>query len=208
MRPMSLWYAGYGSNLSPERFGSYLTGGAVQGTPDGWAEQGSRDSSAPRDVWTGTVQLATCFAGSSQRWGGGGVGFVDPHGLTRDTHVRAYLISIGQFEDLHRQENRVDTPVPLDLDALLETGSVESHPDCSYSHALRCGTHADGRPIVVVAGTNRPELAVPDRSYLRVMAFGLGAGFGLTTAQIASYLASWPGAAGTLSDEDVLGLIA
>ena len=61
---MPVWYAAYGSNCDRERFGWYL--------------RECTDTSGPLDDRPYVLPHARRFAGSSSRWEGGGVAFLDP----------------------------------------------------------------------------------------------------------------------------------
>ena len=62
----AVWYAAYGSNLLSERFGYYITGGAMPGRTV--AHAGTRDPTPPsaNRPWRGAHPLA--FGGQSGRW--------------------------------------------------------------------------------------------------------------------------------------------
>lgn len=201
-----VWYAGYGSNLLAERFAAYMIGLPPPNSPGGIAESGARDSRLPRAEWTGEINFEIVFAGAADKWGGGAVAFVDPTPGSGKAYVRAFLVTVEQLEDLHRQENRSTEVRPVDLDQLVAEGSVTLQ-DGWYSDLLVGATHEDGRPIVVVAGPEQPELGAPHKSYLTTMASGLSTDFGLSHDEICDYLSSRRGAAGQLSSNDVSSLI-
>lgn len=197
--PELVWYAGYGSNLLADRFAAYMVGAPPPNSPDGIAESGARDSSAPRAEWCGEIDVPIVFAGESSKWGGGGVAFIDQAARGEPAFVRAYLVTVEQLEDLHRQENRSPVVHAVDTAALVRDGYVRLH-EGFYSDLVVAATHPDdGRPIVVVAGPTMPKLRAPDISYLRTMASGLSTDFDLSQTDIAEYLASRPGASGELS---------
>lgn len=191
-----VWYAGYGSNLLPERFLTYMQGGHPPNAPEHLVEEGARDSRPPRDEICAQIDFGISFGGESKRWGGG-VAFVDPRPSSGQAYVRAYLVTIGQLEDLHRQENRADEVREVDLARLVADGSQRLH-DAHYPNLLVGAIHSDDRAIVVISGDAPPPTTVPGIAYLTTMAQGLDEGFGLTRSEIASYLCSRPGANGAL----------
>lgn len=197
-----VWYAGYGSNLLADRFAAYMVGAPPPNSVDGISESGARDPRPPRAEWAGEINFEIVFGGESSKWGGGSVAFVDPTPNTGKAYVRAFLVTVEQLEDLHRQENRSTEIRPVDLAELVDKGVVRLQ-DGWYSDLLVGATHDDGRPIVVVAGPDQPPLGVPHQSYLRTMATGLSTDFGLSHDEICEYLSSRRGAAGKLTPEAV-----
>jgi len=79
---------------------------------------GARDASVPRQDRFARAPLQLRFAGTSTRWGNGGVCFVDldPSG---DAIVRAWDVTAEQFEDVFAQENRQPVGMPLDWSAIV-----------------------------------------------------------------------------------------
>ena len=120
--PEHVWYAGYGSNLHPDRFRCYLQGGAVQGMVR--AAAGSRDRSAWSAQTTGTLPGALRFAGTFTTWGTGtsegGAAFLElqddaerPPQVPDEAgpfavHAVAYRISPLQLVDVLLQESGRD----------------------------------------------------------------------------------------------------
>ncbi len=97
-----VWYVSYGSNLDPNRLGTYLAGG----TPEGghYTYRGARDASPPQAQRPCRVPHHLYFAGESRTWGGG-VAFLDhEHVAPAPTLGHAYLVTAGQFEDVAAQE--------------------------------------------------------------------------------------------------------
>ena len=196
-----VWYAGYGSNLLAERFLAYMQGGRPPNAPEHVVESGARDSTPPRAEICVEIDYGISFGGDSRRWGGG-VAFIDPRPGSGQAFVRAYLVTVEQLEDLHRQENSAAEVRPADLARLIHNGSQRLH-DAHYPNLLVGATHSDGRPIVVIAGDEPPPPTVPGIAYLRTMAQGLETDFGLSRTQIANYLCSRPGAHGSLDATSV-----
>ena len=198
-----VWYAGYGSNLLPRRFHAYMTGGATPNSPAGRIEIGARDTTLPQAEWCGEVDLPVVFAGRSAKWGDGAVAFADPSRLgTGSALVRAYLVTVEQLEDLHRQESRADAPAPTDIDELCAAGRLRLH-EGPYAELIVGATHADGRPVVIIGSEAIPALGPPDTSYLRTMAEGLSTGFDLDADGVVRYLCGLDGARGVLDHATV-----
>lgn len=190
-----VWYAAFGSNLSRERFDVYLSGGAPPRSTNRTPQSGARDSTPPRASWSGRVPGELYFGAASDRWGGRGVAFFDSS-TKHETLMRAYLISIGQFQDVCRQENRADAVAPIDLDELRGAGSLDLYGS-RYGRLVLVDTHDDGRPMVTITSASRQEPNPPDASYLLTIRDGLSEAFDLTTDDIALYLGACTGIAGT-----------
>lgn len=202
-----VWYAAYGSNLKRERFDLYLTGGDLGG-PEG-SHEGSRNRSPAQGDLGLTIPYALYFAMASSRWDGGGVAFVGQHpNHDADTRARAYLIPLGQFEDVLAQENRAKTRT-VDPAQVEREGRVHVHEGW-YGVVVSCGRWAE-RPVLTFTapwdiGDVTPRAPAP--KYLRTMGEGLSEAFGLTLAEAARYLAGKPGVAGAYSIDDLIRILA
>ncbi len=158
---MSLvWYAAYGSNLSRERFGCYVTGGTPPGANRMYA--GCRDRTPPRATAALRIDGRLGFAGESLVWGGGLV-YLDP-GARGEVVSRGYLITAEQLEDVFEEERRYDT--------------------------LTVVGDRDDVPIVALISTEPHEAAAPSAAYLRTILSGLTDGLLDLDAAIAYVLAA------------------
>ena len=193
-----VWYASYGSNLSRHRFDHYLRGG----TPDGGRRHypGCRDRRAPTADRPVTLPYRLRFGGTSRTWGGG-MAFVDTAAPGR-TLGRAYLISAGQFADVHAQENGGDAGA-TDI-AALPPGEPVRAGGGNYPMIVRCdeGQHV---PVLTFTAPTVPSAAAPAGAYLGAIAAGLAEAHRLTVAAIVHYLRS---AATVRVAYDVAGLSA
>ena len=188
---MSLvWYVGYGSNLSRERFDHYLRGGrppgALRGVP------GCRDASPPvesRAVW---LPGEVFFGWESTTWGGG-VAFLDPTAPGTAPGL-AHLVTAGQFADVAAQEMHRDPGQDLDLTHVLRERSHELGP--GRYETLHLLGELDGHPMLTFSAADAASLPrnAPTAAYLHKMADGLRESHGMDDDQIAAYLASRPGA--------------
>jgi hypothetical protein len=138
-----IWYLGYGSNLSRDRFACYVVGGTPPGASRTY--DGCRDRTLPRSVVPLRVPGRLTFAGESTVWGGG-MAFLDPDGDSQ-VHGRAYLVREQQLADLFDQEPRY------------ETQSVVGE--------------RDGVPVVAFTSTATLEAAAPSAAYLSTILHGL-----------------------------------
>lgn len=188
-RPERVWYVAYGSNLCEARFLRYIRGGPP--------ESGARDTTAPRRSVFTRAALELRFAHQSVRWNGGGVAFVDPadpgdpHRTTR-AHVRAWDLTVEQFEDVFAQENRLDIPTPLPWDELLQNGEAAVGSGwyrrlLSLSIADLDIPDLDTQPVITFTWPSPVPHNAPDPDYLATIRRGLSEG-GLDASAIGEYL--------------------
>lgn len=199
-----VWYVAYGSNVLKERFLTYLQGGPIPNSTTGQRQDAARDSSLPTSDQPYAIDRTLFFAGSSSRWGDGGVAFLDAD--TRpasEVKGRAWRITLGQFEDLFRQENGLSDLVPIDFDNLVSAGRLEV-VDRWYGRVEVVG-QIEGLPVLTLASPKLPADTAPAHiSYLAVIAEGLGQSWGLTAEESADYLAQIPGIQGRYAATAIL----
>ena len=186
-----VWYVGYGSNLSAERFACYVAGGRPAGGSR--TNPGCRDRTPPvRDVpvdLPGTLY----FAGESPQWGGG-VAFYD-HGTPGWTAARGYLVSTGQLADIAAQEMYRD---PRDGDPLEELlggpldGGRHELGSGRYETLVEVGRYDDLPMLTFTSphGAGHVEHSRPADGYLAMLGAGLRESRGWGEDEVASYLAS------------------
>lgn len=210
--PAYVWYAAYGSNLSTERFGYYITGGRPEGASRDYP--GCRDHEPPSGDRPAVLAHRMYFAGASRTWGGA-VAFIDPdHDAEQRTLARLYRLSWQQLEDVVAQENgQRRGAVHLDPD-VLELGRVEL--DAGWYGLVLLVTHEWGEPILVddehaITVTARPgrlEPGLPSPAYLRHLVRGLRESHGLSDERILDYLLDRPGIKGRSTVEDLSVVLA
>jgi len=170
-----VWYVGYGSNLSSDRFGRYLDRCRDRIRPWRWAAV--------------EVPHRLLFARASTTWGGGGVAFLDPEPTfgTR-TLGRAWLLTRGQFADVLAQE--CGLPVGSVEVPALDGGCVIAHPGHWYGCVVPLGWR-EGWPMVTFTdeGAASQVAGGPAPSYRAVIAQGLAEAHGLTPAAADAYIA-------------------
>lgn len=202
-----IWYAAFGSNLSQRRFLTYLQGGRPPLGDADHREEGARDASLPTGSLPFAVDNELYFAYRSTRWGGGGVAFLDADVADPEagpTLCRTWCISVGQFEDVHRQENRAEMAQPLNMERLVDRGRVLQY-DGLYGLALLVGFHEDGLPVVTITSSRRvPEPNVPDLRYLMTIGTGLHQSMGMDREEIIDYLITKDGVRGVYTREGLL----
>jgi hypothetical protein len=194
-----VWYAAFGSNLSPVRLGHYLRGGRPSGARRHY--EGGRDTSPPRDQRVLTLPGRLRFAGRSTVWGGG-LAFYVP-GTAGQVHARAYLLGFGQFSDLVAQEAR--QPVGADL-VLADDGPTLHGLSRVYDAVLDVG-RLDGHRVLTLTTTGEPAATPPSAAYLRTMLSGLADGFAMTPEQRVEYLLAADGVSPPWTAADLRALL-
>jgi hypothetical protein len=196
-----VWYAGYGSNLCPDRFACYLMGG----TPAGAARcyPGTRERLPAQAVRPVLLPGSVFFAGESAVWGGG-LAFYDPE-PPGPAPARAALITVRQLADLVAQEMHRPPGTPLDAAVADAVASLEGASDGTrvalgpgrYETLVRAGCLGGCAVLTLTtpAAAALPPTA-PSLPYLRTIAGGLRATHGWDDADIAAHLATRRGAAG------------
>ena len=194
--PDMVWYAGYGSNLSAERFLCYIAGG----TPRGAARpcRGARDTTPPRGDRPLEVPYRLYFSGHSTMWDGAPA-FIDTVERTDPparARARAYLITWEQFEDVVAQENGRPTTAPVELEGRdLATGFRACLGTGRYEHLLCVGT-LEGFPVVTFTSPwpiADADIGTPSPAYLKVMIEGLRESHALDDDAVVGYLGAAPG---------------
>ena len=162
-----VWYAGYGSNLSSERFACYISGGTC--AENGRTYRGSSDPTPPRAEKRCTYHGKLYFGNTSSSWGGSGVAFFNPNPKNKDERVymKSYLITRRQLHDVMAQEgqnpNWYGRLVCLEVDNL-------------------------GIPVYTLTSENRRPENAPSPAYIELIAKVLREEFKLEKKQIKGYL--------------------
>ncbi|GAA5060170.1 histone deacetylase [Nocardia callitridis] len=201
----AVWYAAYGSNMHGSRLRSYLAGGTPEGSSR--AMIGCRDPSPPRRWMPIMLPGVLFFATESVLWTGGRA-FYDPDG-PGETPARAYLLTVGQFSDIVAQEMYRDPGADLDLTTVATEGRQQLGPG-RYETLVRAGEF-EGHPILTCTAASAYDAlpgVTPSARYLRHLAAGLYESHGWTTASIAEYLATRPGAQEQWTPESVAAALA
>ena len=217
-----VWYVCYGSNLLEERFLCYIKGGMIPGntrsergakdttlpvrsekctidhelffsTPvKKWFDSGvayinprksaeGRDRIAFKPRETGKEMVQNAIPESSQLIGNNQV-----------TLGRRYLITLGQFLDVVRQENALpaDQELSIDFNLLKSEGSQIVLPGTYYGRLLYLGD-AEGYPMysfTCIPNMEEMEKAPLFGPYYDVIASGLKETFQMSDEEIAEYL--------------------
>ena len=128
-------------------------------------------------------------------WGGSSAFLDTRQGSIATTHLRAYLITEQQFEDVVAQENgRSAFPFVETLPALA-FGETERLGVGRYETVMGLGA-IDGIPILTFTAPwtlDETEVGTPSVAYLTTLANGLREPGGLSEPEILQYLAMAPG---------------
>ena len=193
-----VWYAAYGSNLDPDRFGCYFHGGRPRGATRTYPGVRHRTPEPVRRplVLPGRI----VFAWHSSTWAGG-IAFYEP-GPGR-VLACGYLLTLSQFSDVLEQEMWRPPGVDHDFTALLTTGSQTVGP--GRYETLRVVAEVDGRPVVTIGNEDAAILGVepPSAAYVATMAAGLRL-HRLTDHAIAGYLLGCDGVRPAWTTETLL----
>ena len=201
-RPTKVWYASYGSNLSKQRFLTYIQGGTPEGSNS--AHPGCRNKTLPESDIPIRFNGRLHFSGTSMRWGCGGVAFMDNEDNLGRSLGRAYLIDMEQFDDVVAQENgRSVGAFTVKTDEAIINGSSLISSGSLYGTMVHIGDY-QGIPVFTFTGDFSAEDALvasrkkdsfgytsvnkPSPNYIRIVASGLADTLGLTSEQQVDYL--------------------
>ena len=163
-----VWYAGYGSNLSAERFACYIQSGKCK-------ENGnSYDGCTDKTLWSESCLRGypgrMYFGQESGSWKENdapkGVAFYDP-AQTGETHMRLYKISRAQLHEVQEQEGL---------------------KPYWYGRLVTLGVHEDGCPIYTFTSEMRHEHNAPSAAYLNLIRTALIDECGLSAQEADTYL--------------------
>ena len=186
---MPVWYAAYGSNLSRDRFLTYLKGGRPPGASRSY--RGARDTRPPTAERAFTMPGQVFFGWESPTWGGG-IAFYDAD-TSGAVLARVYRVTEQQFADVAAQEMHREPGEHLDLGHVLQHARQELGP--GRYETLHLVGELDGEPVLTFTATKR--LAVqrnpPSPAYLRTVAHGLRETHGVGVDDVVAYLLRCPG---------------
>lgn len=194
MSPTHVWYVSYGSNMSADRFGYYLSGGL----PPGGSRHnpGARDATPPLRSIPVDLPGTVYFAGESPQWGGG-VAFYD-HETPGDSVGRGYLVTPAQFADVAAQEMyRVPQhgdPLEQVVTAPLPGGRHTAGPG-RYETLVEVG-QVDDRPLLTFTSPHGAEHVPhnpPSPAYVEHLRAGLQESRGWDDAAVDAYVARLAG---------------
>lgn len=201
MQPALVWYAGYGSNLSYERFICYLKGGVY--SPTQRMHSGCSNKNEPIKTESSELPYPLFFARYSASWKGG-VAFIDSYAKNElNVPSRLYLITTHQLLEIWMQENEWTELPEIDWNKLYESGSIDQ-PTGWYNRLLLIGDKTD-YPIITFTGSEqKAAIQPPSETYLRVIIDGLKETVGPNWKLHLEKYASAPGCIGIYSKEQML----
>lgn len=184
-----VWYAAYGSNLSPQRFDCYISGGRPEGASRTYT--GCRDTTMPTGCRPHRLPGRVLFGGESSVWGGG-MAFYDPQG-GGPSLATAYRLTEEQFADVWSQERHLPTGDAVPTERLLAAGewtATDGRGDRLYDRVLVAGA-IEGEPLVTFTFPEdlRPAEQSPSPAYAATIERGLIATHGLEREAAAAYIA-------------------
>jgi hypothetical protein len=200
-----VWYASYGSNINADRFLCYIKGGQPEGSAQ--VETGCMDPSLPVAESTYTIDRPLYFAKEAGRWEFQGVAFI---GLNQDpgshTYSKKYLITVGQFLDVVKQENGGGN-FEIDLNEVKRNGSKIFHRNSWYGNILYLGEEK-GFPIFTFTAPwdiNDVEWKKPSHPYLSTIIKGLKQDY--SDEEIFHYFNSKSGIKDNYSEEELAAIL-
>jgi hypothetical protein len=186
--PEYVWYAGYGSNLSRERFLCYIRGGKPRFGRK--IHAGARSTGLPAEDRSLAIKHRLYFAlpepsTATENWGPGGVAFIDPEPDEEATTVcRLWRITREQYEDLKSQEGRVWYAAEVEL------------------------AEVDGISVMTVTHKQRLRNELPpSAAYLKTIAVGLQETAGMGMEEIAAYFLDKAGIKGRMSRSNIIEVL-
>ena len=157
-----LWYAGYGSNLSSERFRYYLQGGVCP--ENGKPYKGCTDTTLWQDDMVMEFPGRMYFGNESGSWGGG-VSFYQPEWPGKTT-MRLYRITYGQFKEIQVQEG----------------------PSDNWYGRIKYLDRVQGIPVFTLTSQEPREPKKPGERYLKLLRDALVLEVGMTEKKADQYL--------------------
>ena len=184
-----IWYVGYGSNLSRQRFFCYIEGG----TPDFGKRKHAgcnKDSTLPVDNKAIVIPYPLYFAlpnncKETSNWGCGGVAFIGHHGVKEvKTFCRMWKITKEQYEDVRNQEGRA-----------------------WYGKEIQLGEEEDVPIYTITIEAVLCNIICPSATYLKTMALGLKETYNFNKQEIADYLINKEGIKDSLKKDNLIKII-
>lgn len=184
-----VWYVGYGSNLSEQRFLCYIKGGIPH--YGNRKNEGCSDKNPPIENKRIEIHYELYFAlpdklEITQNWGPGGVAFVNPdEGEKSKTFCRMWKITKEQYEEVRTQEGRA-----------------------WYDKEIKIGEEG-GVPIYTMTSKKiQTNLLSPSDAYIKTIALGLRETYKLDNEGIAHYLIDKKGIKANLREGELLRILA
>lgn len=165
-----VWYAGYGSNLSQERFACYISGGVC--TENDKSYDGADDPTPPCATRNRGYAGQLYFGNSSPSWDNSGVAFYDPEPKDKDyrVHMKLYQITRQQLHDVRKQEGKSEN---------------------WYGRLICLEVDNRGIPVYTLTSESRRPANAPCEAYKNLIAKALQKEFKLGKRQANAYIDKW-----------------
>lgn len=207
MEERKVWYACYGSNLLEERFRCYISGGQPKGANRLYP--GCTNKTFPTHTKPLTINREMYFAKISKTWNGGGAAFIRSE-VNKDVKTlgRMYHITRQQFIDLVQQEIKFEGNFNIDLEKVIEEGSLNMRNDSWYGQIIYLGDD-QGHPIFTFTNEEYLEndINAPNEHYLKIIIEGLKQTYKLAPSEIQKYLENKTGIKDTFIEKELPELI-
>lgn len=184
-----VWYVGYGSNLSEQRFLCYIEGGTPLFGKKKY--KGCTDKTLPIERRSKIIHYPLYFAlpqgeTKTENWGDGGVAFIRlQKDVNTETLCRMWKITKEQYEQVRNQEGR----------------SWYNYDEIPLGEE-------EGIPIYAVTNKdNLDNVLLPSESYLKTIALGLKETYKFDNEEIANYLIDKKGIKGYLAKDKIIEII-
>jgi len=184
-----IWYVGYGSNLSKQRFLCYI----LSGTPKYGCKsnQACTNKAKPLENKLIKIPYVLYFAlpegKKTFNWGEGGIAFIAPEKVEDKnlwTLGRMWKITKDQHEEVKKQEGQ-----------------------SWYDHEICIG---EDNGILIYAITNKRRLnnnILPSRRYLKTVALGLKETYNMDNEEISEYLIEKNAIKGNFTKDNLISII-
>jgi len=183
-----VWYAGYGSNLSRQRFYCYIKGGKP--SFGNHCNSGCKNKTLPVDSKVKNINYPLYFALPNKKkktsnWGYGGVAFIRTNKDAKNkTICRLWKITQEQYEEVKKQEG------------------------CWYNKEIKLG-EKNSLPILTITNENHlNNIICPSNSYLKTICVGLKESCSfLTNSEITEYLVKKEGIKGEFHISEIKNVL-
>lgn len=202
-----VWYLGFGSNISNERFNCYIAGGTPIGSKN--CLPGCREKALPKEAKPTIINHELYFSQKAMTWNNGGVAFIKNEANNSiKTFSMMYLITKQQLEDVAKQESGSSYFLTIDFDEVRKNGYNIFRAKAKYGKLLYLENDVNEIPIFTITSEeDYNEVTKPDVSYLNIIADGLRNNHGLTDKEIVEYFIDKGGISNEYSKEELLKAI-
>lgn len=202
-----VWYLSYGSNMFEERFLCYILGRKYK--DNARSEQGCKDSSLPIDSKSVVINHELYFSKNSSRWQNGGVAFIDSKiDKQVKTYAKMYKITKEQFEDVIKQENRINVKEEIDIDYnKLNQCNEINLLNSWYGKLIKIGMECNEPVYSFTALEVSKQYEKPSKEYLNSLISGIKLNFSLTNDEILNYFINLKGVNQNYTTEQIKEII-